>query len=636
MEMFKISKSAILKKLKSSTAAIGLLAIGISGQSASAEDYTKTFVFGDSLSDVGNLFKVTGGSTPPAPYFKGRFSNGLVWAEIFAKNMKGITNNPGAVNLNIAFGGAVSGVAASPPSFLAQINILQGAIAQGGTKPIQGTDLVSVWIGANDYLALLAAPSGSGAAGTSGHSQARDVPAPIAAVVAQVNGNTAAGINMLHGMGARNFLVFNLPDLGKTPRTNGTPAASAGATLITNAHNAALYQTISGLKSSMSDSNFIFVDMASLLDHMIANAGDFGFTNVTDACLTSAACVTANQSTQNGFLFFDDIHPTNRAHSIIAQAVTALTNTDLNLQEISSMSETGLAGAKNMSRLISSHMSTSKAEGFTLSALGSYTFGDRDQKFGRSSYDYSSYAFGIAADYASDDYLIGLSFLKNNSDTKQVSGGSYDQKTWQVAGYAQGEFDGIEADAQIAYGKTDYENIRRHTGVGPIMTTAMTKGSHFTAGFTVGYHFKSDKMGSVKPFAGFRYISAKVDGYQETGGVIFNLDVSNQEVKSKVGILGLKFAGQFESGDFSIKPRAFIAHEHEFGGSRMITASIMGNTAKAATVEDTLLKDGLLVVGVGVDLSLNETFTASFDYVSELGIEGGRQNQFMLKLRASF
>ena len=44
-----------------------------------ASAYTQLFAFGDSLSDAGNLFQVTG--SPSAPYFMGHASNGPTWVE---------------------------------------------------------------------------------------------------------------------------------------------------------------------------------------------------------------------------------------------------------------------------------------------------------------------------------------------------------------------------------------------------------------------------------------------------------------------------------------------------------------------------------------------------------------------------
>ena len=54
--------------------------------------FSDIVVFGDSLSDNGNLFRLTG--QPPPPYFKGRFSNGPVWVERLAAplGLDGITD----------------------------------------------------------------------------------------------------------------------------------------------------------------------------------------------------------------------------------------------------------------------------------------------------------------------------------------------------------------------------------------------------------------------------------------------------------------------------------------------------------------------------------------------------------------
>jgi outer membrane lipase/esterase len=44
--------------------------------SLSAQNFDQIYVFGDSLSDDGNLFKADGGVYPASPpYFNGRFSN---------------------------------------------------------------------------------------------------------------------------------------------------------------------------------------------------------------------------------------------------------------------------------------------------------------------------------------------------------------------------------------------------------------------------------------------------------------------------------------------------------------------------------------------------------------------------------
>lgn len=73
--------------------------IGFSGETT----FNRMVVFGDSLSDTGNLYKYTFHLVPKSPpYFSGHFSNGRVWAEDVASEWHG---NDNALK-NYAVGGA--------------------------------------------------------------------------------------------------------------------------------------------------------------------------------------------------------------------------------------------------------------------------------------------------------------------------------------------------------------------------------------------------------------------------------------------------------------------------------------------------------------------------------------------------
>src|SRR5919108_3147959 len=67
-----------------------------------AGPYTTVVMFGDSLSDNGNLLALTGGAVPASPYFAGRFSNGPVWVERLASALD-------VPLVNFAVGGALTG-----------------------------------------------------------------------------------------------------------------------------------------------------------------------------------------------------------------------------------------------------------------------------------------------------------------------------------------------------------------------------------------------------------------------------------------------------------------------------------------------------------------------------------------------
>lgn len=89
-------------------AAIGMIAAFALSETtavfANSTPFSRIIVFGDSLSDTGNLYLLSGGY-PPAPYAEGRFSNGPIWVEYLAAAL-GMSLAP---DDNYAVGGATTG-----------------------------------------------------------------------------------------------------------------------------------------------------------------------------------------------------------------------------------------------------------------------------------------------------------------------------------------------------------------------------------------------------------------------------------------------------------------------------------------------------------------------------------------------
>jgi phospholipase/lecithinase/hemolysin len=252
--------------------------------------FNEMYVFGDSLSDDGNLFALTLGLFPPQSlYTDGRFSNGPVWSELLPSRL-GLGVNP---QTNIALGGATSGELnivnlrnpdlPSLPGLQTQINAF---LAQTPTSNPNG--LYAIWAGSNDYQ----------------EAGVTDITIPV--------NNVVNAVTQLADDGARNFMVMNLPDLGNTPGArNRGPQAQQVLTQLSNAHNTALAAAMANLDQNP-NINIILVDVNGVVNDAIANPNQYGFTNVTDPALQSPG------SDPNTFLFWDDIHPTTASHQIIA------------------------------------------------------------------------------------------------------------------------------------------------------------------------------------------------------------------------------------------------------------------------------------------------------------------------------
>ena len=130
-------------------AALAAAAMGAVASAANAQSYDRIVVFGDSLSDNGNLYAATGGTTPLSPpYYQGRFSNGPVFTELLGFTVGRYTAGASVDgSVNYAFGGARTDSALSPPGMRNQLLAYLGG---GGT--FDDNDLVSILGGANNIF----------------------------------------------------------------------------------------------------------------------------------------------------------------------------------------------------------------------------------------------------------------------------------------------------------------------------------------------------------------------------------------------------------------------------------------------------------------------------------------------------
>ena len=86
-------------------------------------------------------------------------------------------------------------------------------------------------------------------------------------------------------------------------------------TLLSDGFNTALDSQLTTLATAKPQLDIELFHVDDALKGLTANPGDYGFTNVTDACFTGSA-VCADPST---YLFWDTLHPTTRTHQILAQ-----------------------------------------------------------------------------------------------------------------------------------------------------------------------------------------------------------------------------------------------------------------------------------------------------------------------------
>jgi phospholipase/lecithinase/hemolysin len=326
----------IVHRLRAAFVALCLLAPVVSH----AGPYDSIAVFGDSLSDGGSDLALSSSIHALNPAFPivpgsgigGHFSNGTVAVEVLAQSL-GLPLTPhyltppflGGVTggTNYAQGGALAGTtnAILPSTLTIGPNTVStgfaGVLGQvndylSTAHTADPNALYVVWGGANDILFFGQTPILASCVGSAN-------PGICTALT-----NTATSIGELLAAGARHILVPNLTDIGKTPSLLAqSAAAQSGATQLSIGFNTGLAGILAGFESAFPDTIIPF-DTFDLFNQVLTNASNFGFSDITDACLSGStadvgsvitpACAAAGP---DSYLFWDGVHPTTRAQQFL-------------------------------------------------------------------------------------------------------------------------------------------------------------------------------------------------------------------------------------------------------------------------------------------------------------------------------
>jgi len=293
---------------------------------------------------------------PGKPYWNSRFSNGRVWNEYLAK-MWSIEKGDEEVYTNVAFGG---GWGATYDYQLTVWNLIRHPIATIKTlivgklippslgltvqaylmqrNKIDSESVYFVFSGSNDYLNVLFFEDNYDTAVMSKY-------------VDNVVDSISSAVLKLEKAGAKRFVIMGIPALGLTPRyvnTNDREVLNAAV----EEHNKRLAARIDEWKQLYPDADFMFIDTAQYLAKALAHPDDYGFTNLTGACIDvkfPMYSAFANSpfaknfvlqyaqvlqykdknfapgetnynmcSAPEDYIFWDEVHPTTKAHQLMA------------------------------------------------------------------------------------------------------------------------------------------------------------------------------------------------------------------------------------------------------------------------------------------------------------------------------
>jgi phospholipase/lecithinase/hemolysin len=265
-----------------------LLGLALMAAQAATPTYDSLIVFGDSYCDVGNLYTATGGAEPATPYYDMRFSNGPLWVD----HVAGFLGVPLTASLlggtDYAFGGAwvtepqsFTGVPSVPQQVELYLSQHDGKADPNALYILEG--------GGNDILDT-----------TTGTPQELGY---------QIAVGIAGSELLLRRAGARHFVIPDLFNVGLLPAAAGRVSFAAAASEAANNAEDELLR----FEESLEGIHVLRMNVFSLLNAVEMAPTHFGFTDVTDPCLTTTVCPDPDHT-----FFWDTHHPTEFGHAFFA------------------------------------------------------------------------------------------------------------------------------------------------------------------------------------------------------------------------------------------------------------------------------------------------------------------------------
>jgi outer membrane lipase/esterase len=258
--------------------------------------FNNVVVFGDSYSDTGNAYKLSGGTWPLSPpYYHGRYCNGPNWVDQL--KLFGVKSYAygGATTDNNFVQGYAKFNTIPVPGVRQQIQIYLNEFRFGKIKFAE--TIYILWAGGNDFA---------------------DKPtlSPAAIVASLMN-----SVNDLLAAGAQHILVFNAAPAQSIPATQGL-APAATLSYLTSLSNTALKADLATIQQNNPQASLNIFDINSLVSKVVASNSSY-FINTTTNCWNSFNATTIIRLCNNPekYVFLDIQHFTTRVDQLIADAV---------------------------------------------------------------------------------------------------------------------------------------------------------------------------------------------------------------------------------------------------------------------------------------------------------------------------
>jgi len=637
---------------KSALSAVAIATLTALLTPAPALAWDSLTVFGDSLSDSGNVGRFTfDGAQHP------------LYDEILAAHLGEDLQRSTLGGSNYAQGGAVS-VPKLDPDLNTQDQLAGYLASTGGRADSNG--LYIHWVGANDIAVAVTNPL------------------TASETISNSANQSVAQIKTLLDAGAGAVIVPTVPQLGSTPYmiqtvlrvlgSEATPAMVAafqsldGVTtpdkaarqravqdaftqaagevssvpavrdaLAQQLYNA--WQELSEQVTALSDGynqqeeaglatlngNIVRVDIAGLFDEVIANPTQYGLTNTigiacpigtsADECQSS----TPGFSTAQDYLFADRLHPSPAVHAMIADYIQSILDAPA---QVAALSQSPLMMARDTQNTLDGHLQQQRqqpASAGKFTVFGGYAGQHVDYQgdsWSDGNANTTNLTLGIGYQIT-DNWQTGVLFSNTNQRQEPSSNYDYKLRGNLVALYSQlTVFDQGWINADLHYADLDFDSIERDIHIGPAKRTEQGSTSGKLLGMRVqtGWTLPITENLSTGPVASYALDYGRVGGYSENSDSSTAMRYSDQTTHSQIGSVGWRI----DSEQWVVNPWAQVSYNHQFGDTDSTVRAGLKSTRTSFERSVEARDKNWLDLSLGANVPLGETVNA-FAGVSTVG-----------------
>lgn len=600
-----------------------------------ADDTNGLLLFGDSLFDTGagNAVATAAGvplPSPTPPYFDGRHSNGPIWIDYTSQQL-------GLPFTDYAVSGSETGALNFNNNVLGGLfqQVQRFAVTSGR---VPSDTIVLMDGGGNDFLALL-------------NLLPNLTPADFTNAATQAVTNVTSVFLELQSLGAKQIVMWTLPDLGKIPlftNPNFPPLGPLGPVLapafsqVSAGYNQGLIEVASALNGATGTKQIFIFDAAAVFNDLEQQLTAQGIDITEFAFLANYGGPYIPTGNNPDYLaFFDQVHPTTLVWKLFGDTMSAYIDTLITGPRfIAAEVDLALETSKAHRDLVENHFRTLNVERyiynesdwndccacdcecvenrFQLYIDGEGKWGSAKNKRGSLGFKYDTGLGLLGFDYrATCDFTVGASFAAQESRA-HIRGKRGRMKLDDYISTLYAAYFGpcYFVDFAANYHYYQFKGIKRQIPFLNRVAKGKTNGQGGEFNLEAGYVAQRDCFTMI-PILGLDVERVSIEGYKEHGAGLVNLRTKRQHQTSCIGKLG----GQVFWNGLSeyLLPFGELFYEYEFARKgRLMYASFVDSLDGAKDFNRTSSpnRNGLKY-SVGLESRMCSNIVGNVSYVGE-------------------